>query len=185
MKSLVLSLVVGLMASSAMAATGNLNVKAHVDAACKVNGTLVKNGDTLPNLTLDFGPYDALTEATAQATEGNIGLSVACTKGVSATLNLDNGSYFSNGKRRMIQTTDAGGQAVVANTADFLEYMLYQPAADGSASFTNEWLSTTLFPLNTSSTAPKTYTIAGKLPAGQNVSAGDYKDIVRITLTIN
>src|SRR2546423_15550485 len=87
-------------------ATANLNVSASVSAVC-----------TISTLPVAFGAYDPVVANAATDLNGTGTLTVACTKGASATIDLGVGNNLSGGTRRMGSGTD------------FLNYSLYKDAA--------------------------------------------------------
>src|SRR6202030_116584 len=87
-------------------ATANLNVSASVAAVC-----------TISTVTVAFGAYDPVVTNAATDLNGTGTLTVACTKGASATIDLGVGGNLSGGSRRM------------TSGADFLNYALYKDAA--------------------------------------------------------
>lgn len=96
-------------------------------------------------------------------------LTVACTKGAVTTIGLNLGANASGSTRRM---TGAG---------DYLTYELYKDSARtlvwGNSG--GDLLDTGTAP----SKAPRTFTVYGRVPAGQDVPAGAYVDTV--TATVN
>ncbi len=101
------------MAGSAMAATANLSVSAHITAACSVTGG-----------TLNFGELDALAAPLVTAT--STGVSVTCTKNANYSVGTDHGLHSSGG----------GTQANLSNGTDSIPYSVSVgtlPAADGTA----------------------------------------------------
>src|SRR5205809_7330105 len=86
--------------------TANLNVTASVSAVC-----------TISTVTVAFGAYDPVVTNAATDLNGTGTLTVACTKGAAATIDLGVGNNLSAGTRRMSSGTD------------FLNYSLYKDAA--------------------------------------------------------
>ena len=86
--------------------TANLNVTASVSAVC-----------TISTVTVAFGAYDPVVTNAATDLNGTGTLTVACTKGAAATIDLGVGNNLSGGSRRMGSGTD------------FLNYALYKDAA--------------------------------------------------------
>lgn len=134
--------------------TANLNVTANVITSCTVTAG-----------TLAFGDYDPVAGANLDQTGS---FQVACTKGTSPQIGLDNGANF-NVTRRM------------TNGTDFLGYEIYKETGR-----TNIWGNTggglvTIGPL--SSNALQTQTVYGRVPFGQDVGTGNYTDTVVITVT--
>jgi spore coat protein U-like protein len=111
---------------------------------------------------LNFGTYGADNAATATTV-----VTLRCTPGSAATLSLDGGGSGNPQARRMSGPAN-------------LNYQLYRDAALQD-------------PINTSGAAWQlsgqsntgqtiTYTIHGQVPPGQSVPAGNYVDMVRVTV---
>lgn len=161
MKRAILSLaVLSLISIPAFAgtATANLNISASVSAVCSISTSPVA-----------FGAYDpvsanASTDLTASGT-----VTVACTKGASATIDLGNGGNLSAGSRRM------------SSGSDFLNYSLYKDAAR-----TQVWGSGlaggTTLTYNSASKAATGITVYGTVPQAQDVTVGSYSDVVLATI---
>ncbi len=151
------------MISNAIAGTTtqNINVSANVNANCKMsNPSDVAFGN--------YDPTDANYTANLDATGS---FQIACTKGVTAALTINNGSNFSTPNRRMIGAT--------VNTV-FLNYQLYTTAGrstiwDATVGGTVSYVA--------SSSSKTTQTIYGRIPGGQDVSAQAYSDTVTVTAT--
>ena len=116
-----------------------------------------------------FGAYDpvvanASTDLTASGT-----VTVACTKGTAATIDLGNGGNFSGGSRRM------------GSGSDFLNYALYKDAAR-----TQVWGSGlaggTTAAYNAASKNSANVTVYGTVPQAQDVTVGAYADGVVATI---
>jgi spore coat protein U-like protein len=140
---------------AALAQNATLNVSATVDASCDVNGG-----------TLEFGSYNAASEATGEAT-----FTYSCTGGPDITVTLGSGQSPQDGNRAMVR---AGG-------GDTLSYQLFKNAARDEP-----WgLGSDGIDVSVASTDVVAVDVYGLIAAGQNVPAGDYSDSVQITLTIN
>jgi spore coat protein U-like protein len=157
----------GLAAAAACAqaqTSGNININATVSAVC----TIAVN-------PLAFGAYNPLS---GTALDVSTSLAVTCSQGTSATIALAAGSNANAGVRRM-----AGG-------GSFLSYNLYQPAsnvAGATCAYTTVWGNGTLGTTLTTTAAPdlnaRSYTVCGRIPAGQNVPTAEYSDVVAATVT--
>jgi spore coat protein U-like protein len=161
MKRTILSLVILSMTSIpafAATATANLSVSASVSAVCTINTNPVA-----------FGAYDPVVANAAANLNATGTVTVACTKGAAATIDLDNGSNLSGGSRRM-----SGG-------ADFLNYALYKDAAR-----TQVWGSGlaggTTAAYNAPSRTATAITVYGTVPQAQDVAVGAYSDVVVATI---
>jgi len=161
MKRTILSLaVLTLITVPAFAAqqTANLNVTASVSAVC-----------TISTVTVAFGAYDPVVTNAAADLNGTGTLTVACTKGASATIDLGVGNNLSGGSRRM------------GSGADFLNYALYKDAARTQVWGTAMTGGSTLT-YNSASKASTNLTVYGKVPQAQDVTVGSYSDVVVATI---
>jgi spore coat protein U-like protein len=161
MKRTILSLVILSMTSIpafAATATANLSVSASVSAVCTITTTPVA-----------FGAYDPVVANAAANLNATGTVTVACTKGAAATIDLDNGSNLSGGSRRM------------ASGTDFLTYALYKDAAR-----TQVWGSGlaggTTSAYNSASRTATAVTVYGTVPQAQDVAVGAYSDVVVATI---
>lgn len=156
----VAALVAGVVGTSqpvqAGSATASFAVSASVTANCTISAG-----------ALAFGGYDPVSTNAASPLNGSSTLTVACTKGTSATIALDNGLHASGG-RRMVGGTNG----------DFLSYALYQDNGYSTA-----WDSTTTKAYNAASKAASAQTVYGRVAAGQDVSVDAYTDTVVATIT--
>ncbi len=138
--------------------TANLSVTASVAANCTISTSPVA-----------FGAYDPVSANAVTALNGTGTVTVACTKGAAATVDLGQGSNYLAPNRQM----NAG--------ANLMIYQLYQDAAR-----TQVWGSTvptgTMKTYNSVSSAPTILTVYGQVPAGQNVGIGIYNDTVLATI---
>jgi spore coat protein U-like protein len=149
--------------SNAIAGTTTqaVNVTANVNANCKMSS---------PS-DVAFGNYDP-TDANYTANLDATGsFQIACTKGVTAALTINNGANYSSPNRRMIGGT--------INTT-FLTYQLYTTAGrstvwDATVGGTVSYVA--------SSSSKTTQTIYGRIPGGQDVEAQAYSDTVTVTAT--
>ena len=161
MKRTLLSLaVLSLISVPAFAgsATANLNVTASVSAVC-----------TISTVTVAFGAYDPVVTNAATDLNGTGTLTVACTKGAAATIDLGVGNNLSGGSRRM-------GSGV-----DFLNYARFKDAARTQVWGTGMTGGTTLT-YNSASKASTNITVYGKVPQAQDVTVGSYSDVVVATI---
>lgn len=143
--------------SSAATATANLGISATVTSNC-----------TISTVALAFGNYDPVGANLATDLDSNGTVTVACTKGSTATIGLGLGGNPSGNVRRM---TDG---------ADFLTYELYQ-----DSNHTTVWANAgagLLSPAAAPSKAPRDFTVYGRVQANQDVAAGNYSDTVLATV---
>ena len=141
-------------------ANSNLQVQANVQTLCTVSTTPV-----------NFGSYDSTS---ATDTDQNGTVTIQCTRGTVATIDLQNGNNFSGGTRRMASQT-------VAPT-EFLTYGLFTDAPGGTP-----WGAAiaggTTVGYTALSSNPTNITVFGRLNALQDVSADSYLDDVLVEAT--
>ncbi|HUJ14353.1 MAG TPA: spore coat U domain-containing protein [Thermoanaerobaculia bacterium] len=125
---------------------------------------------TVSTSALNFGGYDPVVANSATPKDGTATVDVYCTKGALASVALDTGSHASGSTRRML-----------GSSGDFLNYELYR-----DASRTTVWNSTNI---DTGTSASRLtpinggFTVYGRIPAGQDVSVGNYSDTVLVTVS--
>ena len=144
-----------------------------VEAAGSATANLPVNVTVIPNCTIittavAFPSYDPTASTPDDTSSG--GVSVACTKGVSAWIGLNFGQNASASPRSM---KDSAG--------DLLPYDLYKDSPGGTV-----WgnTSTTGLTLTAApSKAARNYTVHGRITSGQDVPAAAYSDTV--TATVN
>jgi spore coat protein U-like protein len=132
-----------------------------------VTATVLKTC-AVTTLDLEFSDYDFTSES---AVGGSTTLSVLCTTGTSFQVGLNAGSTSGS-------TVTSRAMTDGSNT---LDYGLYQ-----DASFTTNWGNTpgTDTPAAVvAGTTASDLAIYGRVPAGQNVPAGDYSDTIQVTVT--
>jgi spore coat protein U-like protein len=144
--------------ASAATATANLGVTATVTNNC-----------TISTAALAFGSYDPVVANASTDLNGSGTVSVACTKGTSATVGLGLGSNASGSTRRM---TDGGG--------NYLTYELYQDA--GHVTIWGNSGAGLLSPAAAPSKATRNFTVYGQVASNQDVTAGSYSDTVVATV---
>jgi spore coat protein U-like protein len=157
-------LIAALMAVSipgfAASKSANLDVSASVAANC-----------TISTAPVAFGAYDPVSTNAATDLVGTGALTVACTKGVPATIDLGQGANYLAPSRRM--TAGAGA---------FLNFALYKDAAR-----TQVWGSTmaggTTYAYNSASKNSVAVTVYGTVPQAQDVPVGSYTDTVVATIS--
>jgi len=142
----------------AATATANLNISASVAAVCTISTSPVA-----------FGAYDPVVANAATDLNGTGTVTVACTKGAAATIDLGNGGNLSGGSRRM------------SSGSDFLNYALYKDAARTQVWGTGLAGGTTSA-YNAASKAATAVTVYGTVPQNQDVTVGAYSDVVLATI---
>ncbi|HEY7205165.1 MAG TPA: spore coat U domain-containing protein [Methylomirabilota bacterium] len=138
--------------------TDTFNVSTNVSKNCSITTSPVA-----------FGVYDPVVANATTPLDATGAVIVTCTKGAGTRINLNNGSNATGGNRRM----SAGG-------GNFLTYQLYQDSGRtttwGSGASAGQTVS------GAPSKAPRTFTVFGRVPAGQDVPAGSYTDTVVATI---
>lgn len=145
--------------AQAATATANLSVSATIANNC-----------TITTAAVGFPAYDPIATHAAAPDDSTSGsVTITCTKGSAATIGLGLGSNVSGTQMRM------------ANGTNFLNYGLFQDA--GRATVWGTSGAGLLSPVAAPSKAPRTFTVYGRIPAGQDLPAGTYNDTV--TATVN
>lgn len=146
--------------------TADLNVTASVARSCMITST-----DTLA-----FGEYDPAQANFSTDKDGVGAVNVRCTRNVSAAVALDEGDYKAAG------SSCAAPQRQMSNGgSDRLRYDIYQ-----NEPRTTTWgctPATSQSFISPASNTVSTLTTYGRIPAGQDVAAGDFTDTVLVTVT--
>jgi len=145
----------------AATATANLQVTVNVNNNCTISSTAV----TFPN-------YDPIITDTTDPDDSNGGaVTVTCTKGTVAHIGLGLGASPSGTQRRM---KNSG--------TDYINYQLYQNSGRTTVwgNDSNTWF--TPNPAAAPDKNPRTFTVYGRIPSGQDVPAGNYSDTVVATV---
>ena len=150
--------VLGLAAPAlAQTASTNLAVSATVAKNCSITTTAVA-----------FGTYDPVVANATTPLDGSGTVVVTCTKGAGTRIDLGLGANASGAVRRM-----SGG-------TDFLTYELYQNTTRttiwGSGAVAGQTIAAA------PSKAARTFTLYGRVAAGQDVAAASYNDTVVATI---
>lgn len=140
---------------------------ATASASVTVNAT-VSNNCSISTSALAFGSYDPVTANASSNLDGTGRVTVACTKGATATVGLGTGSNASGSTRRM---SDGG--------SNYLSYELYQDS--GRATVWNGGSGALTLTAAPSKTA-RDYTVYGRISSNQDVPAGSYADTVVATV---
>ena len=141
----------------AQTATANLGVSATVANNCTITTTAVA-----------FGAYDPVVTNASAPLDGTGSVVVTCTKGTGTRIDLGLGANASGTTRQM-----TGG-------GDFLTYELYTTTAR-----TTVWGSGAVAGLTipaAPSRAARTFTVFGRVPGAQDVTAASYADTVVATI---
>lgn len=132
--------------------------------------TIVSSNCALTSAVLNFGNYDPIQANTSAPLNGTTTFQISCTKGTNALINLNNGLNSMNAIGATRAMSDGSGH--------YLSYELYSNSGRSTI-----WNSTNpVAYVSTSSTAISKI-IYGKIPGGQNSTAGNYIDTVTITAT--
>ena len=142
---------------SAASATANLSVTANVTANCTISTSPVA-----------FGSYDPIVAHAASPLDSTGTVTIRCTKGTPTTLGLGLGVSPSGATRRMTDGTD------------FMSYELYKD--NGRTQVWGNSGTDLLVPANAPSSAPRNFTVYGRVAAAQDVEAGNYNDTVVATV---
>jgi len=152
-----LGLAIAPASAVANSTTANLSVTATVTNNC-----------TISTSPVDFGSYDPVVANASTNLDATGGVTIACTKDAVTTIGLGLGGNASGSTRRM------------GNGTDFMTYELYKDAPRSTV-WGNSGIG--LFDSGAApSTAPRTFTVHGRVPAAQDVSAGSYADTVVATV---
>ena len=162
------------MAAAAAAALALLNGSAAPTAAATASANLsvtatVTNNCTITTAPVAFGAYDPVVTHASAHLESTGTVTVTCTRGATATVGLSLGSNAVAGVR---QLKDASN--------NLLAYELFQDAGRNTA-----WDDTPSGQLSIGaapSKAPRSFTVYGRVPSGQDVPAGNYGDTVVATV---
>jgi spore coat protein U-like protein len=141
----------------AQTATATLSVSATVAKNCSIATTAVA-----------FGNYDPVVANATSPLDGTGTVVVTCTKGAGTRIDLGLGANASGTTRRM-----SGG-------TDFLSYELYQNSSRSTVWGSGVAAGETV--VTAPSKAARTFTVYGRVPAGQDVAAGPYNDTVVATI---
>lgn len=147
-------------AAPAGTATGTMNVQA----------TVIKNC-AFTTGTLQFGNYDPVVANATTAlkvTNSTTALSISCTKGVTATLSLNNGVNSSSCTGSSTCMTDG--------SSDYLNYAVYT-----SNTFATVWNSSNTVSYTSTGIGAPALDVNAEISAGQNVPANTYTDTITAT----
>ena len=153
----VLGLVALLPAGANAQTTANMAISASVAANCTISVTSVA-----------FGAYDPLVANASAPKDANGSVTVTCTKGSVPTVGLGLGSNPSGTTRQM-----------TAGAGNFLTYELYSASDYSTVWGTGTAAYTATAAVNKN---PRTFTVYGRVPGGQDAATGTYGDTVLATV---
>lgn len=142
--------------------------------AGSATSTFIVTATLAPTCTIQttpavFGHYNPLTNHATAPLDITSSVTITCSKGMATTIGLDRGLHADYA----LDTTRAMKHAV---RDEYLNYELYKDPIH-----TTLWGTSgahLVVPPIAPDTKPRTYLIFGRVPAGQNVSIGDYHDTV-------
>ena len=141
----------------------------HSATSTSVAAVTVISKCSITTTPVQFGAYDPVIANKTAPLLAQGAVTTICTKGAATTIGLDTGLNPNGAQRRL------------KSGSDFLGYELYKDAPrtvvwgnSGAALFT---------PPNAPDTTQQSFTVYGRIPAGQDVSAGSYADTVTATIT--
>jgi len=146
--------------ATAQAATATANLSA--------TATVINNC-TISTAPLAFGNYDPVSANAAADLDASGTVTIACTKGTTATIGLGLGANASGSTRRL---TDGSG--------NYLTYEMYHEAAR-----TTVWGTAgaaLLSPPAAPSKAGRNFTVYGSVTSNQDATAGNYTDTIVATV---
>jgi spore coat protein U-like protein len=154
------ALVAGLVGASqsqvqATTATSSFTVSASVTANCTISAG-----------ALAFGAYDPVVTNASTDLDQTSTITVACTKGSTGVVSLDNGTNASGATRRM------------KSGANFLSYEMYNDSGRSVV-----WNASNTVSYLAASKATSSLTLYGRVAAGQDIPVGAYTDTVIATIT--
>ena len=161
-------IVLGLGTLAVAACFSNSIEAATATANLPVSATVINNC-TISTAAVAFGNYDPVGVHDAANLDGTGTVTVACTKGSTATVGLGLGGNPAGATRRM---SDGSG--------NFLTYEMYQDA--GRVNLWGNAAPDLLAPGAAPSKAARNFTVFGRVASGQDVPAGAYTDTVVATV---
>lgn len=150
----------------AATATGTMNVTASVAKNC-----------SFTTGTLAFGNYDpvvtnAASGADLKVTDSTTALSINCTKGVGATITLNNGTNTG------ASCSGTGPACLSDGSGDYLNYGVYTDNTFGTL-----WTGGTTVSYTSAGAGANAIKMNGDIYKGQNVPTGSYTDTITATAT--
>lgn len=137
----------------------NIMVSATVSSNCRINTDIIQ-----------FGTYDPINANAASGASAVSKLDIKCTRGTNAVISIDSGS--NQGR------TSKGSRAMVSS--DGSSYLGYDIYADSGK--TMRWGNTNTVKYYAATSAAQTLPVYAYIPEGQQVSDGNYMDVVTVTV---
>jgi len=138
-------------------------------ATLAVSATVINNC-TISTAAVAFGAYDPVVANASANLDSTGSITIACTKGATATIGLNAGSNASGSSRRLAD-----------GTANYLSYEIYKDAS--RASVWGNAGADLYSPPAAPNKSPRTFTAYARVTSNQDVPAGAYGDT--ITATVN
>jgi spore coat protein U-like protein len=146
----------------------SVSAQGQSSATMLVTATVVRKC-VIQTMPMDFGTYDAIAQQATAALDAQATITVACTKGTTISVAIDDGLYDRARTRRMADMT-----------RDFLDYELYK-----DPSRTQRWGSRRDEVYDggvAPSRDPRAFIVYGRVPGGQDVAPGTFIDMVVVTV---
>lgn len=157
------ALALAVPAVHAQSAPSNFTVSAAVTRTCLIS-----------TVDMNFGNYDPISTHATTPLDVNGSVQITCTRGTLATIDLSPGANSTNA----VGTT----RAMAGAGPEYLSYELYRDNTFGQVWGVGS-PGNALVPPAAPDRNPRTFTIYGRIPAGQDRSVGNYSDTV--TATVN
>ncbi|MBI2188318.1 MAG: spore coat protein U domain-containing protein [Acidobacteria bacterium] len=138
-------------------------------ASLAVNATVINNC-TVSTSAVAFGSYDPVVANASTNLDSTGSITIACTKGATATIGLSAGSNASGNARRLSD-----------GASNYLTYELYKDSS--RASMWGNSGADMYSPPAAPNKTPRTFTAYARVTSDQDVPAGSYTDTV--TATVN
>ncbi len=155
---------------AAVSAPCNNALEAQSSSATLTVSATVKKNCIITTTSINFGVYHAITTNRTAPLDATGTITVACTKGSEAKIELNDGQNSPGRPRRMSQSSGR----------EYLEYDIYK-----NASRTDVWGNGVFDRMDIGpapSRHPRVFTTYGRVPGGQDAVVGSYTDTVVATV---